>query len=252
MTKKTSVLCNCFICKSGRCGICNPNHPDYPPDHPILLHKLITSKDDILELDFINWRGLNGSWNNTKEALHTISSWFVNLAHATVWEVDLSKAPKRNDFPGWDHVGNHASVGKAFWNWFYWRYDGELILSDAPDFYGTLKFKNHPEYKPTIPYWTSNDLGHAHFWGDVEYVSAQALALTQKHMELGSLWISAFFDRQVLIQPIVDLQEIWNYEFDGGHFWEDVRKGIITPSWVTKKPEQHATLETKPIQLRLL
>jgi len=173
-----------------------------------------------MALDIINWHGLNGSWSDPGAALHTITSWFANAAHATTIEVDLSEAPKRNDFPGWDHVGNHEYMGKLYWNWFHHNHNGDLIFSDSPDFRGA--------------FW--DDGSQSRFYGDIEFVSAQAMAITQKQMRFGEVWISIFAHKQVIIEPMVDIHNIFHHNH---HNKRAVEK------------EESAQI-AKPIQLRLL
>ncbi len=107
------TLCPCPICKSGRCGVCN-SAKILSGDLPIT-HKLITSEDDILSLDIINWGPTAiGGFRNVNEAVGTIASWFINTSHYTTVSVDITKAPARSDFPGWGHRGDHPRIGELF------------------------------------------------------------------------------------------------------------------------------------------
>src|SRR5437879_4304313 len=110
------TFCSCSVCKSGKCGVCNEMSPT------TLQHKLIRSENDILDLNIVDWNRLNGYWNSPSGAVHTIASWFINTAHATRIEMDISKAPIRNDFPGWKHVGDHERIGQLYWNWFHYNH----------------------------------------------------------------------------------------------------------------------------------
>ena len=150
---------------------------------------------DVLSLDIIDFNRLNGHWSNSADALKTIFSWFDGMAVVTVAELqNYIKAPGRDDWPGWDHVGSHEDVGKSYWNWFWWNHPkGELYFSDAPDFYG--KFEDG-----------------SRFWGDVGRVSASTFAYTQKMLRKHDLWISLLGDgsRQVLIEPLVDINKLFS------------------------------------------
>lgn len=166
----------------------------------ILEQGLIASQRDILKLNIINWKGLNGYWSNMADALDTISSFFVGQAHYTIIETSLRDAPNRDDFPGWSHVGNHEYYGRLYWNWFHYNHKGELHFSDSPDFYGTLR-------------WDDNKTSC--FWGDVGQVSVSAMAHTQKNMDIGDIWISILGEnRQVVIEPTVSFIDIWSRHFE--------------------------------------
>lgn len=168
----------------------------------LLKQKKIESPLDIMELDIIDWNRLNGSWNNAGEALQSISSWFVGSAHYTIIEHDLSHAPERDDWPGWDHVGNHEPLGRLYWNDFHYHRAGKITFSDAPDFYGQFIGKDG---KPG-----------AHFYGDIGKISAQAFAITQKKMRAHDLWISVIdTHHQVLIESLLDIQTVAVYEILG-------------------------------------
>lgn len=113
----------------------------------------IQSKEDLLKLDIVDWNRLIDYWDNTREALESISSWLEGHTRYAIVQCSMGKAPQRDDWPGWDHVGNHAQMGRIFWNWFYQKNRGELHLSDSPDFHGILRLPNWPEKR---------------FWGDIE------------------------------------------------------------------------------------
>jgi hypothetical protein len=215
MANKKATSCPCIICKSGRCGVCSPRYSFH--NQPIA-HKLITSEHDIMTLDIINWRGLNGSWRNPGDALRTIASWFINTTHYTITPIDLEQAPHRDDFPGWKHIGDHPRMGHLYWNWFHDNLDGELYFSDSPDFYGTFRNDGGPD---------------AHFYGDIERVSAQAFAITQKRMNFGDIWISVFINKQIIIEPMVDIQERYTELL----FGEDMDTSTEEPK-IVSKPSQ--------------
>jgi len=162
----------------------------------IIKSKLIESPMDIIELDIIDFNRLNGYWNNSKEALDTIFSWFNGIASATIMKFDnYFDAPKRDDFPNWKHCGYHEEIAQEYWNWFFWNYpnpNNKLYLSDSPDFHGI--FEKH------------------FFWGDIGKVSASAFAMTQKQMGMHDLWISLLGqgDWHVVIEPLVSIIDLWD------------------------------------------
>ena len=164
--------------------------------------KKITDMLDIVELDIIDFNRLNGVWANPADAMRTIFSWFnpenyhgYNVATITVADIpDFFDAPMRDDFPEWEHLGNHLETATAYWDWFYWRHPkGELILSDSPDFQGVFE----DGYR---------------FWGDIGKVSASAFAHTQKQLGANDLWISIPFHgvRHVIIETHIDIMRVSN------------------------------------------
>ena len=162
----------------------------------IIEQKVIEDWYDVMKLDIIDWDRLNGSWHNPADALLSIVDWFAGTARYMIVEYDLRQAPKRSDWPGWDHLGNHKFLGQLFWNTFYARNLGKLIFSDEPDFYGSLTLPGCPK--------------EVRFFGDVRRVSAQTFALVQKKMNKHDLWISVLNEeRLVIIENLVDTQDIW-------------------------------------------
>jgi hypothetical protein len=162
--------------------------------------KLFKSQFDLMALNIVDWNRLNGYWDNPAEALETLSSWFVGTSYYTVVDLDITKAPERDDFPGWEHVGGHERIGKLYWNWFHASLKGKLVFSDSPDFYGEIQIGDKIQ----------------HFWGDIGKVSPFALAQTQKSMDIGDLWISIVSTKQqVVIEPVVSLVNLW-----GEILWE--------------------------------
>jgi hypothetical protein len=205
-TMKKKTLCNCDSCRSGRCGICRDALYKTQEDTeyekmPAIDHGLIRSEKDIMKLNIIDWKRFN-PWPDPQAALQTIFSWFDNAAHYTVFQHDMEACPKREDFPGWHHAGNHESSGEMYWNWFhYWHGDyGDLHFSDSPDFYGSF---HYPDEKIQ------------HFWGDIGQCSAQAFARAQKQMSDGDLWISIKgTHKQVVIESHVDILGLSEHEFN--------------------------------------
>ena len=144
----------------------------------IIEQKIITSQYDLVHLDIIDWNRLNGTSATITDAMHDISSWFIERATYTVIEHDLRHAPIRNDFPEWDHISNgHQMLARLFWNDFHYHHpNSTLVFADEPDFSGTFQCK---------------DGSHARLWGDIGHVSASAFALTTiRQMRTHDLWIS--------------------------------------------------------------
>lgn len=184
------TFCSCPRCRSGKCGVCNEMSSN------VLSHSLIRTEQDMFDLNIVDWGRLNGYWRSPAAAAHTLASWFANTSHATLLNIDIRHAPARNDFPRWEHVGGHVDIGRLYWNWFQYMHKGELIFSDSPDFYGTITFDEGDEH---------------HFFGDIGKVSPMALALTQKQMLAGDVWITIrSATRQLLIEPFVSLFGIWS------------------------------------------
>lgn len=156
----------------------------------ITKQKYITTPYDILELDIIDFNRLNGVFRDTREALETVFSWFNNTAVVTDAIIDdFFDAPKRIDWPGWDHCGNHPEIGELYWNWFFWKGLGTIQFSDSPDFHGTI--------------------GDKLFFGDIGKVSASTFALTQKGMGSHDLWISILDNgrRHIIVETQIDISE---------------------------------------------
>jgi len=144
----------------------------------IIEQRFIESPLDILELNIIDFNRLNGVWGNPREAIDTIFSWFDPMltpgAVFTICNIDdFERAPDRDDFPDWKHIGSHVEIAKYFWNWFFFNHpNGHLRLSDSPDFWG-----NFGEFFPTMR-------------GDFGKVSASTFALSQKAMQKNDIWVS--------------------------------------------------------------
>jgi hypothetical protein len=165
----------------------------------IIKQKLITSTEDILEANIIDFNRLNGCWDSPVGALQTILSWFRNAATIAYFQIeDFYDAPEREDWPGWKHIGNHPELGRKYWNWFFWKHsNGQLWFSDSPDFGGILP---------------SDDSGRRNwFWGDIGKVSASAFARVQKQMSDGDIWISVLGDgkQHVVIEPHYSISDLW-------------------------------------------
>lgn len=157
----------------------------------------IQSIDDLVNLDIIDWHRLNGTSSSPLVAMRDVSSWFIGRAGYTIIECDLHQFPTRDDWPGWEHSGNHEGIGRLYWNYFYAQHpDSQLTFSDEPDFYGFLK--------------TSN----AHFWGDIGKVSVSAFALTTiRKMKAHDIWISIpDYKTQVIIETFENFQELFSQQ----------------------------------------
>jgi hypothetical protein len=151
----------------------------------LIEQNLIESKDDIFKLDIIDW-GRCRPWENPLKALESIASFFIGHAWYTIIELDLREAPERDDWPGWNHVGNHEYYGRLYWNWFHQYQKGDLRFHDAPDFSGTL---------------LRDDGNFSRFWGDIGRVSVRAFSDAQVNMHVEDLWISIVDEyRQVIIE----------------------------------------------------
>lgn len=179
----------------------------------ILEQGTIKDSYDIMKLNIIDWNRLNGSWSNAGEALKTITSWFKGRAQYSIVEYDLTIAPNRNDWPEWNHIGNHERMGRLYWNTFKGReIEGEtLVFSDAPDFYGKMVAFEGCSRK------------FVDFWGDIGRVSAQAFAITQKSMRAHDIWISLPDEKhQIIIEVQSDIKALYAY-----HMTEDEEALVI-------------------------
>jgi hypothetical protein len=156
---------------------------------------LIGSAHQILQLDIVDWNRLNGYWEHPAAALETVASWLLGNAVYGKLQVDMSAAPDRDDWPGWQHAGNHAPIGRLFWNWFHWKKRGTLVFADAPDFSGTLHLVNGQ----TI-----------NFFGDIGKVSPSPFLRTIKLLEQDDIWISIPNTKtQISIEPLISMQALW-------------------------------------------
>lgn len=157
----------------------------------ILSSKLITTPFDILEADIIDFNRLNGIFANSSEALQSIFSWLDRLAVITsIYIPDYYNAPIREDWPGWEHCGNHTKYGQSYWNWFFLEHPkATLTFSDSPDFYGTFESGNL-------------------FWGDIGKVSASTFARIQKGMDKHDVWITVNGTIHTIIESLTDMPNL--------------------------------------------
>jgi hypothetical protein len=167
------------------------------PASKIIEQGPIRNVEDLVKLHIIDWRRLNGSYQHEYEAMKVAESWLAGRASYTIIDHDLNLAPERDDWPEWEHVGNHTGIARLFWNDFHYRLKGSLNLVDEPDFYGSMQFKD-----------SSND-----FWGDIGQVSAQCFLLVMRQMKAHDLWISLLDEkRQVIIEPNYNLQFLYMHQ----------------------------------------
>jgi hypothetical protein len=156
--------------------------------------KLITSLRDIGHINIIDFNRCNGLWeDNPVIALEVIGKWLIGNAAYTIIHDDLRKYPERNDFPRWEHVGNHKPIAKLFWNMFHVKFQGTLAFHDMPDFSGTF-ILDDPKRE-------------AVFWGDIGQVSASVFGIeVLPNMHTGDLWISLISeDIQILVEFVEDV-----------------------------------------------
>lgn len=139
--------------------------------------KMFQSPREIEALKILDTQRLHGYWKS-KEAL------FAQLerllchggADYSVYPVpDWGLCPKRDDWPGWNHVGNHPVIGRQFWDWFHFHFPNYILsMSDQPDF-------------NAICYAS----GRTHFIvGDIGQVSPQAFMFALNGKGPGDVWIS--------------------------------------------------------------
>jgi hypothetical protein len=162
---------------------------------PIIVKQgIIQSAQDLVDLHIIDWKR-STSWESPRDAMRSISSWFINRAGYAIFHYDLRQAPMRDDWPGWNHVGGHEYYGRLFWNDFYWRSLGTLTFSDSPDFFGTMVFP---------------DKSTAEFWGDIGQVSATTFSQIQKDMRIHDVWISILdVHHQIFIETLDNIAELF-------------------------------------------
>jgi hypothetical protein len=155
----------------------------------------ITSVDQILALDIIDWNRLNGYWTNPAEALHDIASVLVNGSAYSIWQTAFHLAPARSDWPGWSHPGQHVPIAQLFWNWFFWKKKGTLAFADAPDFSGTLVLQGK----------------RIRFWGDIGKASPITFLETLKQMDVHDIWIILpDAQTQIVLEANVSFRDLWS------------------------------------------
>src|SRR5258706_16202244 len=90
----------------------------------IIEEKMIETWYDMMKLDIIDWSRLYGMWEHTGEAVRAITSCFSGKARYSIIQHDLLRGPHREDWPGWDHPGDHAPLARLFWNDFHTDFSG--------------------------------------------------------------------------------------------------------------------------------
>ena len=163
-------------------------------EHPIVTiteQGIIHSTSDFVRLNIVDWKRFSPYWNSEQQVMDTLSTWFVGRFDYTIAKVNLSQYPDRNDFPGWEHTGDHESIGRLFWNHFKYVFEGELRFHDSPDFSGVI------HHRDRIPQ-------ERRFYGDVGKVSPIAMRDTLRSLSPYSLWISVIDEyTQVILKRLV-------------------------------------------------
>ncbi len=156
--------------------------------------KHITSLRDIGHINIIDFNRCNGLWeDNPVYALEVIGGWLIGKAAYTIIHADLHAYPERNDFPQWEHIGNHKPLAKLYWNMFHATFQGTLTFHDMPDFSGKI-ILDDPKREAT-------------FWGDIGQVSASVFGVeVLPQMHKGDLWISVIsMDTQIVLEFLEDV-----------------------------------------------
>ena len=160
--------------------------------------QLITDFNDFVDLHIIDWSRGNSLWgNNPHRAMKVMESLVVGKMTAIIADVDITRAPRRTDWPNWQHAGDHETLAHSWWDTFYYRFGGTgslMKLADAPDFGGELVF---PE-----------DNLRRGFWGDIGQASVGAFFDALRNTEAGDLWITIVNEQsQVVLESQLDLRE---------------------------------------------
>jgi len=156
------------------------------------------SIDDITRLNFIDFKRTNGHWeDNIYRAIQATSNLLVNTTAYTVVEIDLKAFPVRDDWSEWGHIGNHEGLGKLYWNFFFYEFEGyssQLRFADMPDFTGSFIDKEGKEH--TI-------------YGDVGQVSVSTFAVdVLPRLRCNDLWVSVLDERrQIILEPFIDISD---------------------------------------------
>lgn len=176
----------------------------------------ITSSSDLLKLKVVDWNRLIDYWDSIPEAADSIASWLiVTRAHYSILRCDMHVAPKRDDWPGWNHVGGHPEMGQLFWNHFHWKNTGKLYFSDSPDFHGELQFPDQTSAK---------------FYGDVGLVSAPTFMRSIKMLNEHDVWITVVdAETQIMIEPLGSIRQLWdNFLNSGGERLGPLQTSTLT------------------------
>lgn len=164
----------------------------------ILQQGMIKSPSDITTLHIIDFKRTNGYYNNDIFlAIDIVSKWLVDTTMYTIVELDLKQFPKRDDFPGWKHVGGHVPIGQLYWNFFQYQFGDdspELYFADMPDFTGSFLDDNGIQ---------------RNVFGDIGEVSVSTFMLEAvPYMQAHDLWVSVINEnRQVILEPQISFME---------------------------------------------
>jgi hypothetical protein len=161
------------------------------PEAYIVDHGIIRNPGDLARLGIVDWHRYKQHWESPHHAIETVGSRFVNNFSFMVVRLNLLEYPQRDDFPGWNHIGDHEYYGKLYWNHFHYVFEGKLHFHDRPDFSGVII---HKDKKPVE--WP--------FWGDIGQVSPITLLDTWRALLPHTMWISVLDEHtQVILEPLV-------------------------------------------------
>lgn len=171
------------------------------PQATILSHGIVRNEGDFLRLNIIDWKRYTHYWESEQGAIDSVAPSFVNRCLFKVVRVNLYEYPKRNDFPGWEHPGNHPAIGKLYWNHFRFVFpESRLCFSDMPDLFGFIQQPNGKQFR---------------FYGDIGKVSPIAMKTALAGFQGNpseefpfDIWISVIdTDTQIILerlQPATD------------------------------------------------
>lgn len=191
---------------------------------PVLLEQgVLSTLEDLSKLRIIDFTRCNGYWDNSPlRAMKTVGNWLIGTSAYSIAQVDLESYPVRNDWPGWDHVGNHALLAQLLWNQFFYVFgaNGTLKFSDAPDFSGSIYL--HEQKKRVKVY------------GDIGQISVSSFVFeVLPRLRKNDLWISVLSkDLVVTVEPFVNIGEQISRMLTNGFGYDEVlqEKRIPTKS----------------------
>jgi hypothetical protein len=165
----------------------------------------IMRAEDVTRLNFIDFKRTNGLWrNDIMAAIRTASNMLAGTTAYTVAELDLRAFPDRDDWPGWDHIGNHPYLGRLYWNFFFYNFEGQspqLTMRDSPDFTGS--FIDSEGVERTI-------------YGDIGQVSVACFVCDAfRCLHAHDLWISVLDEcRQIILEPQMDIGSAYDSKLE--------------------------------------
>jgi hypothetical protein len=185
---------------------------------------IITSEEDMTRLDFLDW---NRTIFGPGRDMRGILNWLKGNMKYTIIQCDLRRAFPRDDFPDWSHSGSHVATGRLYWNWFHQQFahitEKELLLSDSPDFCGSIVFPSKP----------GREEHRTYFWGDIGKVSIAAFVESFLQMRPGDLWISIRDEyTQLILESRIDFLRHSTHDFD-------VKSGYAAPLIPIVKPSTY-------------